>query len=519
MSKTNDEMERLIRDYLDGVLPESQRGALLHRLRNDPESRDLLAQHALMDARLRKLLRDARPAESVGVGAPRRRNRWLAAAAAAVLAAGAIPFFGFFQSSEAPVFADFRVSPFSNFTLEGPGSESGQLGVGGQLVLSQGAVDLTLPTGVNCLVSAPTKLTLTGPNEIEIDGGLAHFDVPESGKGFIVRTSDFEVIDHGTEFTIDSTEKGRNEAHVVRGRIEVRALGESGETSMLTEGQAVRRAAQGLSPMAANVGRFPARLPDGLPALWFSFDGEDPQNLPVAGSLAETARVKMMPPALDFLPPELIDGRFGKALRFPGNEHSIQTSWPGIEGTMARSISLWFRSEPEKEARRIYMPLVAWGLPSGPKQMSSYGIELGGASGQLRLRITSGRRWLQGGTVLDDGKWHHLVVVLEAHRPGEWPIIRVVIDGRSESMMEMLPEDFNAAPLESFYTVVNDPRAVPLTFGRFTRWQDYESQAWEIDEVCIAAGILLPQQIEALRQGRIDESGLALGKKSKAPAK
>ena len=518
MNPETKDLEGWIREYLDGELPEGERGAFLHRLRNDPEATGLLAEHAMMDARLRKWLAEASPVavavEPAGTDRPGLRRRWLAAAAlvALLIVAAALvsrPAGSTFEAGDVGL-ARFEVSPFSSFSIEGPGSESGRLEVGGSLILSQGAADLRLASGVRCVATAPTRITLIGRNELSVDGGLAHFEVPEGAEGFKVRTTDFEVIDHGTEFTIDSTQRGRNEAHVLRGRIEVRDLGGKGGTSTLTDGQAVRSGEDGLNPMAADPGRFLSRLPNGLPALWFSFDGEDPDRLPVAGSLAETASVGILPPMEGFTPPKIVGGRFGQALRFPDNRHSLRTSWPGIEGTMARSISLWFRSEPAAETR-VYMPLVAWGLPAGPQRMSLYSIELGGKSGQLRLRIASGRRWLQGNTVLDDGEWHHLVVVLEAHRPGEWPVFKILIDGRSESVVEALPEDFDAAPLESFYTVVDDPRCVPLTFGRFSEWQDYPSQPWEIDEVVIAAGILLPQQIDALGGGRPRESGLALG--------
>lgn len=505
MSERPSNTEAMVRDYLDGSLPDAQRGAFLHRLRNDPTALDLLATHALMDARLRQLARGAVTVSKTP--ATGRRRPWLVAAAAACIAlASAVVWRVAWQPAE----ASYAVSPFTQYSLEGSKSEPGRLTLGSTLQLTQGAVDIMLPTGVKCIATAPSRITLSGRNELKIADGLAHFQVPDSGKGFTVRTPDLEVVDHGTEFTIDATRSGHNEAHLLRGKIEVRAMDESGGVSTLTDGQAVRMDGGALQPMVADSGRFMTRLPDGLPALWFPFDPDQAGQLPVHGSLAETARVTFLPRNDDFQSPQMVTGRSGKALRFPDNRHSLQTSWPGIEGAMARSVSFWVRSEPDG-GKGKYIPLVAWGLPSGPRSMGLFSIELGGHSGDLHLRISSGRRWLEGATVLDDGQWHHVVIVLEAYEPGNWPVIKAHVNGRTEPLVQRLPEDLDAAPLESFYTVVDDPRSVPLTFGRYALWREYPSQPWEIDEVVIAAGILLPQQIEALHRGETTEAGLAVG--------
>jgi hypothetical protein len=500
-----DNTEKIVRDYLDGALPEHERGAFLHRLRNDPAALDLLASHARMDARLRQLARTAAP---VSQSPAASRRPWLVAtaAAAACIALASVVAWRVTRPTE----ASFAVSPFTQYSLEGPASEPGKLTLGGTLHLTQGAADIVLPTGVKCIATAPSRITLKGRNELQITDGLAHFQVPDSGKGFTVRTPDLKVIDHGTEFTIDAARRGHHEAHVVRGKIEVRPLADETAVSTLTDGQAVRLDAGMLRPMASDSRRFMNRLPEGLPALWFPFDPEKSGDLPVFGSLAKTAGVSVLPPGEKFRKPALVTGRSGQALRFPDNRHSLQTSWPGIEGTMARSVSFWLRSEPTGD-EGVYMPLVAWGLPAGPRRMGIFSIQLGGKTGNLHLRIASGRRWLEGATVLDDGRWNHVVVVLEGHRPGNWPVIKAYVNGNSEPLVHHLPEDRNAAPLESFYTVVDDPRSVPLTFGRFDFWRDYPSQPWEIDEVVIAAGILLPQQIEMLYQGRRHEAGLAVG--------
>ena len=499
-----DNTEAMVRDYLDGNLPDAERGAFLHRLRNDPAALDLLAAHAIMDARLRQLARGASPVSQAP--APRRRGPWWVAAAAACIALASVAAW---HVARQPAEASYAVSPFTQYSLAGPAGEPGKLKLGGTLQLTQGVVDIILPTGVKCIATAPSRITLTGRNELEITDGLAHFQVPESGKGFTVRTPDLEVIDHGTEFTIDAARRGHHEAHVLSGKIEVRPLADQAAVTTLTDGQAVRFDSGTLRPMASDTRRFITSLPQGLPALWFPFDPGKSGDLTVLGSLAETAGVSLLPTHEKFRKPVTVTGRSGQALRFPDNLHSVQTSWPGIEGTMARSVSFWLRSEPTGN-EGVYMPLVAWGLPAGPRSMGIFSIELGGKSGDLHLRIASGRRWLEGATLLDDGDWNHVVVVLEGHRPGNWPVIKAYVNGRSEPLVQRLPEDREAAPLESFYTVVDDPRSVPLTFGRFNMWREYPSQPWELDEVVIAAGILLPQQIEALHSGRVIEAGLAI---------
>lgn len=517
MKASDPAFERSVCDHLEGTLPESERLAFEQRLRNDPAALDILCSQALLSAHLQRIARSTADASVPGRRSHRVRALVVPVAAAALLVVSFTVWMQWKPESGGGTGNQVRieVSPHTIYEVRGSDGRMGNPGIGSTVVLNQGVIDLTLPSGSRALVSAPAELTIEGPNTLRMLSGRGRFDVPEGAEGFVVNTADMKIIDHGTKFTVDTFDPAGNRAEVVEGKIEVHAIGGRRESSMLVAGQATGAGADGtLRPVAGEPYRFLKSLPSGLPSLRFSLDLERGGRLTAEGSLAQTARVEVMMPPQPSSQPGIVPGRFGSALRFTDNHRFVRTTWPGIEGTMARSISFWLRMDPGKEPD-AYVPLLGWGMPNGPRTMSQFSLLLSGEPGKNNLRIASGRRWLQGATRLDDGVWHHVVVILEKYISGQWPVTRTYVDGRSESLTEHTPEDGDAAPLTSFKTITNDPRSVPLTFGRLGEWKEYPSQPWELDEVVVAAGVLTDSQIQALSEGRPEDSGLSLVKNPK----
>ena len=95
------------------------------------------------------------------------------------------------------------------------------LAVGSRLSLSQGAVEVTLPSGVEALVQAPAHLILEREDRIYLKHGIARFRVPPEGAGFQVRSPEMLVTDFGTEFGIISGSGGSDEVHVFKGSVKV----------------------------------------------------------------------------------------------------------------------------------------------------------------------------------------------------------------------------------------------------------------------------------------------------------
>ncbi len=514
MKNQDPTFERSVCDYLDETLPESAREAFEERLRNDPLALDLFCAQAMLHAHLSRYSGIA-PVWKSREASSRGRGRYvmisaIAAAAAIFLTAW---WMGRTPPQEPERLTRIRVSPLTHFEVDGkPGKDRDFIAAGSRLTVAQGVIDLTLPSGTRAIVSAPAELRIEGHNSVRMKTGRGRFDVPKGAEGFVVNTDRMEVIDHGTKFTVDTFNPRSNRAEVVEGKIEVRGRGARGDVSMLRTGQAIRANADGtLHKVAGEPYRFLDSLPSGLPSLRFRLDPDASGKFSAEGSLARTARVRVTIPKSRRNQPRVVPGRFGQAVRFDDNHRFLSTTWPGIEGTMARSISFWMRADPDQK-KNAYVPLLGWGLPKGRLSMSLFGLVLSGNPENNHLRITSGRRWLEGGTRLDDGEWHHVVVVLEGYIPGKWPVTRAYVDGKSESLVKRLPSDGKAAPLTSFNTVIDDPESVPLRFGLLGSKipEHMTSQSWELDEVVIAAGALTESQIDALFRGKTEESGLAI---------
>ncbi len=87
-----------------------------------------------------------------------------------------------------------------------------------QQILKEGTVELTLPTGVKVLITAPAIFQITGENSILLSRGMLPAEVTtEAGKGFTVKTPSSINVDLGTIFGITVDQKGTSVTQVFRG--------------------------------------------------------------------------------------------------------------------------------------------------------------------------------------------------------------------------------------------------------------------------------------------------------------
>ncbi len=87
-----------------------------------------------------------------------------------------------------------------------------------QQILKEGTIELTLPTGVNVLITAPATFQITGKNEITLTHGMLLAEVlTEEGKGFTVKTPSSINVDLGTVFGVAVDQKGTSVTQVFRG--------------------------------------------------------------------------------------------------------------------------------------------------------------------------------------------------------------------------------------------------------------------------------------------------------------
>jgi hypothetical protein len=113
----------------------------------------------------------------------------------------------------------------------------------GEYRLDRGLLHLRFRGGVTVYIEAPARFDAVSGNRLLLRSGRLSANVPLQGVGFTVDTPDAEVIDFGTEFSVD-VESGSSEVHVFEGLVRVqprsRKDGKAGQAVNLQSSQAVK---------------------------------------------------------------------------------------------------------------------------------------------------------------------------------------------------------------------------------------------------------------------------------------
>ena len=90
----------------------------------------------------------------------------------------------------------------------------------GEYELQKGLLHLQFDGGVMVYVEAPARFDAVSNSRVVLHGGRLSANVPPEGIGFTVETPEAEVVDFGTEFSVD-VEGGTSEVHVFDGLVRV----------------------------------------------------------------------------------------------------------------------------------------------------------------------------------------------------------------------------------------------------------------------------------------------------------
>ena len=90
----------------------------------------------------------------------------------------------------------------------------------GDYVLQEGLLNLKFGGGVMVYVEAPARFDAVSDDRLVLHSGRVSATVPPEGIGFTVETPEAEVVDFGTEFSVD-VEGGTSEVHVFDGLVRV----------------------------------------------------------------------------------------------------------------------------------------------------------------------------------------------------------------------------------------------------------------------------------------------------------
>lgn len=267
-----EERDALIDELIDGTISEAEFLRLEAEFHVDRSAREAYYQRlklaTLLEIEAEEALSPSGGAARVVVPGPPwwRRRRWTLEVAAAIAAlatgvlAGWLGARGAAEGSTAdrdstvpgtgtePVAAGFAVIADQSGTAWGGGLVLGRgdLVPPGELVLESGTVQLELFSGVTVVLEGAARFEVLSPMEMTVDRGRVHALVPEPARGFRVRTSSGEIVDLGTEFSVDVT-PDHADFRVLDGEVEWHPKGADAGARLLGEGEALRWTRDGRS--------------------------------------------------------------------------------------------------------------------------------------------------------------------------------------------------------------------------------------------------------------------------------
>jgi hypothetical protein len=220
-------IDLLVSQLLDTGLSEEQRAALLMQLQGDAESCDLLVEHFMLHAALRREIGSHRPAtlsESLFSEPTPLVLLPIVADTGHPLAAPSEspPALGFFTFGALgwTLFTALLAAVAVTFWVQGGWQNPGADGAGrvaeskpfpvSSVRLDSGTANLALPGVGHVIVEGPAEFELVEPLRARLNRGRIKMRVTEkSGHGFTVETPFGNVMDLGTEFGLDVSEKGQ----------------------------------------------------------------------------------------------------------------------------------------------------------------------------------------------------------------------------------------------------------------------------------------------------------------------
>jgi len=251
MSEPSDPFEELgllAAACCDGAITPDQAARLEALADESPEARRYLLRYVQLHGELywdhaagagRNPLADLAPppAETPpkrGLGHTARRMKWIAAAAAVLLAVAAGWLVSVYHDgmengrpSAPPVVARITGTVDAKWSeVDKQPADGTDLTAGQELMLRDGLAEITFSSGARVILEGPAEFAVSTTDGSSLEGGYlarGHLaaKVPAGAEGFAVRTPAATVVDLGTEFGLAVEEDGQSEIHVFAGTVRV----------------------------------------------------------------------------------------------------------------------------------------------------------------------------------------------------------------------------------------------------------------------------------------------------------
>lgn len=440
-------------------------------------------------------------------------NRWFVGVSAAALVLAAIAVWAWYSSGVDPspshpedetrvYVARVTFSEGAKWGAETTVLRENEWLTRGTIGLQAGRLEITFDAGAVMLVRGPAELEIHSAKDVYLARGAARVKVPEPARGFLLRTPEGIVEDLGTEFAVDVAGTQRTEVHVISGAVRAKLDSERTDRwKRLDEHEAVRLDSKGGGFAPVDFAIAPSlAIPDRmdvtpLPYVCYRFDEGDGTTVRDTGTFKTRYDGLLSNTLMEGAPPRRVPGKIGQALSFDENMAVVETSYPGIGGNRARTVSFWVQVAPDADLESAYA-IVTWGLGRRGKrwQIGWNHNPKYGTVGAVRTDFWGG--FVTGSTDLRDGKWHHVVSLFIGGQYADVAThIRHYVDGRLESV--------SGSRRQRIDTQLTSRKSVPLIMGRKVDYERHNPENYRtfeglLDEVFIIDGALEPRQITNL---------------------
>lgn len=358
----------------------------------------------------------------------------------------------------------------------------------GDLSFDQGKLHLVMDSGVEMIISGPSRFRLDHAMKVHLNSGKASVKVPPVAQGFKLTTDTMSILDLGTSFGVDAS-TAKHEVHVFEGKVKVvpASLMLSQDT-VVNAGEAMsieqnKDDFQNSTYLQKKFERnFYTPQPINTPYVHYKFN----QNIQDSGTHRMQFDGLVLGNIKNNFELPWAKGKFDQALLL-NRKYWLQTAYTGVSGSLPRTVSLWIKVLPGQTFKSA-AAILAWG--HGKNSQKKWQIMLDG-SAQGTLRVSLGDGHISGSTDLQDGRWHHICAVYLGGKDADVRThLRLYVDGKLEPIQR--------ARLQS----VNTGNEQPMVIGQNLTHFDKKEHIFKglIDELYIFEEALHPNQINLLFQ-------------------
>jgi len=130
--------------------------------------------------------------------------------------------------------------------------------------------------------------------------------------------------------------------------------------------------------------------------------------------------------------PTFVAGKIGKAINLRGlNDYVEITGYKGVLGQNAVTVTAWIRTSNTDTGA-----IVGWG-PNVAGQRFGFRVD----AGRLRIEHQGGN--VQADTLVNDGGWHHVAVMVQENATISYPDVILYLDGTDDTRPTTDPDMFN----------------------------------------------------------------------------